>query len=116
MLKYLLIAFFSFSLSATSQCLQKPTGNKKVAKNYLTFGQYRCALQELLIIYKDKSSNVKLNQEIVEAYLGVPGEGAQAIPHAEYVISKEKYDGVDLYRLASAYHQGAQYEKSIATA
>lgn len=116
MRKYLFIAFLSLSLSATSQCMEKPTGNKKIAKNYLTFRQYSCALKELLIIYKEKPTNTKLNQEIAEAYLGVPGSGGKAVPYAEFVISKGKYDNIDLFNLASAYHYAGQYDKSIASA
>lgn len=116
MRKYLFIAFFSISFIALPQCMEKPTGNKKIAKNYLAFGQFKCALEEFKIMYQEKPGNPKINQAMAECYLGIPGEGARAIKHAELVVKKGNYEALDLYNLALAYHQGGQFKKALTTA
>ncbi|MFT6716082.1 MAG: hypothetical protein ACJA0Q_000711 [Saprospiraceae bacterium] len=115
---YFLIPFVFLlnSQIGLSQCMEKPTGNKKIAKNYMTFGQYTCALEELLIIYLEKPDKVFLNRAIAECYAGIPGLEKKGVKYGEFLLDNKKFTPEDLWILTIAYHKNHQFKKSIETA
>ncbi len=115
-MKYLFIFLFSvISSSGFSQCMGKPVGNSKIAKNYMAFGQFNCALEEYLIMFNEKPESIKYNRFVAEAYSGIPGSAGKGAKYMEFVINKGKYSEDDLFLLAYAYHQNAQFQKAITT-
>jgi hypothetical protein len=117
MIKYFFIAIscvlLSMPNSANAQCMQKPTGDKKIAKNYMTFGQFTCALEEYLMIYAEKPNKEFINRAIAECYAGIPGLEKKAIKHGEFLLDNKKITHEDLWILALAYHKNYQFDKSI---
>jgi len=101
---------------ANSQCTQKATGNKKIGKNYMTFGQFSCALEEYLVIYQTKPDKPFVNRALAECYAGIPGMEKNAIKHIEFLVEKKKSTAQDLWILTFAYHKNEQFTKSIETA
>jgi tetratricopeptide (TPR) repeat protein len=104
------------SFIANSQCTQKATGNKKIANNYMTFGQFSCALEEYLVIYQTKPDKVFVNRGLAECYAGIPGLEKNAIKHVKFLVKKKKNSPQDLWILALAYHKNEQFAKAIETA
>jgi len=96
--------------------MEKPTGNKKIAKNYVTFGQFTCALQEYLILYQQKPDKPYLNRAIAECYAGIPGQEKNGVKYGEFLLTEKKFTPEDLWILTGAYHKNHQFKKSIATA
>lgn len=105
--------FLMISHQGFSQCMEKPTGNKKIAKNYMTFGQFNCALEEYLIIYNEKPDKAHINRVIAECYAGIPGLEKKAIKFGEFLLERKKFTPQDLWILANAYHKNEQFKKSI---
>lgn len=116
MSRKLLFLLLIISGMAKSQCGLEPTGDLKAAKNYLSFGQFTCALDEYLLAYQEKPDNLKINKAIAECYAGIPGTAPKSIKYLEFILNEGKYDEQDLWYLANAYHQNHDFDKAVAIA
>ena len=113
MTRFAVVGLLLFAQFSWSQCEIEPTGNLKVAKNYLAFAQFTCALDEFLIAYQEKPTSPKINKGIAACYAGIPGKTPKAIPYLEFLLKKYKYDEEDLWILANAYHQNHDFDKGV---
>ena len=112
MFKYVLI-FCLLSNVAFSQCMEKPEGNEKIAENYVSFGQYECALGEYLMVYIKKPDDQDLNLRIAQCYLGIPGSAPKAIKYLEMLLSQKKINPNARWMSTIAYMQNYEFDKAI---
>lgn len=108
-----LLSFFTFSTKA-QECWQKPTGDKKIAKDYFAYGMYPCALKEYLIIYAKKPKNKKINERIADCYLLSAGaEKNKAIKYLLFLSKQKKVDDIVFFKLGQAYMYNGEYKKAL---
>ena len=114
---YLITLFISLlSLDSKAQdCMQKPSGDKKLANEYFsTYGNYGCAIKEYLIIYADKPKDKKINRRIAQCYLRMSGGNkAAAIKHLELLVKEKKVDNDVYFELGQSYMYNNDNKKAI---
>lgn len=113
-----LIAIFTglvrLSLSAQN-CIQKPSGNKKLANEYFSsYGNYGCAIKEYLIIYAKKPKDKKINRKIAQCYLRMTGGNkSKAIKYLDFLVKQDKVDKDVYFELGQAYMFDNNNKKAI---
>ncbi len=95
--------------------MQKPSGDKKLANEYFsTYGNYRCAIKEYLILYADKPEDKKINRRIAQCYLRMSGGNkASAIKYLEFLTKQEKVDEEVYFELGQAHMYNNNNKKAI---
>ncbi len=96
-----------------NSCLSDAIGDKKLAKEYFDFGNYKCALEEYKILVAKKPKNVEYNYNLGVCYLRADEDKTKAIKYLEFVAQQDKYDSQVLFELANAYHHNKEFDKAI---
>lgn len=108
-----LFSLLVFNLSA-QECYVKPSGDKKLANELISYENYGCALKEYLIIYADKPKDVKVNRKIAQCYLRMSGGNkGMAIKYLEFLTTVKKVDNDVYFELGQAYLYDNKNDKAI---
>lgn len=112
----ILAVFFSISsfVGTAQDCYVKPTGDKKLANELISYENYSCALKEYLIIYADKPQDVKVNRKIAQCYLRMSGGNkGMAIKYLEFLTTLKKVDNDVYFELGQSYLYKGNNDKAI---
>lgn len=120
MLKKKIIRIFTLLLCLTAysgmsqDCYVKATGDKKLANELVSYGNYSCAIKEYLIIYADKPKDIKINRKIAQCYLRMSGGNkGMAIKYLEFLTTQKKIDNDVYFELGQAYLFKNENDKAI---
>ncbi|MCB9192510.1 MAG: OmpA family protein [Flavobacteriales bacterium] len=89
--------------------------NKKTAMEHYWNGNFRAAIEDLLILLAKEPSDVELNFYLGASYLESNIDKGKAIPYLEFVVQQEKFPKEAIYQLGRAYMFAHRFDEAITT-
>lgn len=109
-----LCSLVGFNTAFGQDCWQKPSGDKKIAKDYFAYGHYPCALKEFQIMHADKPKSKKINEYIVDCYfLSAGAEKSKALSYLLFLIKLEPDNSDYNFKLGQAYLYNYKFDKAL---
>ncbi|MCF8275996.1 MAG: OmpA family protein [Flavobacteriales bacterium] len=88
---------------------------KRTAMDHYWNGNFRAALDELLILLIDNPTDVDINFYIGASYLESNIDKSKAISYLEFVVQQEKFPKEAIYQLGRAYMFEHRFDEAITT-
>ena len=118
--RYIVLFLFLLSIGLKAEkiynsCGIPAVGDKKLAKQYYDFGNYKCALEEYKILVAKKPNSIDYNYRLGICYLRSNEDKTKAVKFLEFVAQQDKYDVQVLFDLGQAYHYSYRFDDAIKT-
>lgn len=91
----------------------EPPTSKRAARGYLSYSNYRQALEEYKKLHAKDSLNIEYNHSIGLCYLETNIDKSKAIPYLEWVTSQIKCSPGAWYDLGRAYAANYRFDEAI---
>lgn len=109
---FLFILFFILTFNIANSQEQQPT-SRRAARGFLSFSNYRQALEEYLKLWAKDSTNIEYNHSIGLCYLETNIDKSKAIPYLEWVTQQPKASPKAWYDLGRAYALNYRFDDAI---
>jgi hypothetical protein len=91
-----------------------PPTSRRAARGYLSYSNYRTALEEFIKLRDKDSTNIEYNHSIGLCYIETNIDKSKAIPYLEWVVQQPKSNTSALYDLGRAYALNYRFDDAIA--
>lgn len=105
---FLILTFFSITLSAQSVKVDAKSANDKFQN-----GNFEDALDDYLTLLESDDKNEKYNYRVGVCYLNTNINKAKAVPYLEIVTRLPKYEPDAMYLLGRAYHFSNRFDDAL---
>jgi len=107
------LLFIPLNIYCQYQANTGQIGDKKIAKKYFEYQDFKDALKEYLLLLKTDSTNIEYNYQIGMCYLLTNIDKKKAIPYLEKVTKQSDVNIFIWYTLGRAYQLAYRFDDAI---